>query len=143
MDCRTRAAYKFRTRLGFKQIDFLLTKEGSFLKKIKKKKTCKCNLKEKTCKHNLVYWDTGLIYIFMTMNLYQQQEDNKQQHKNLVVLQLIPTKKTLVFFKISMKCLEIKQSSNQLNKRSNKKLLIDKISIKLLRLEFNPDNMIK
>ena len=35
MDCRTTAASKFRTRLGFKQYDLILTKEESVLTKIK------------------------------------------------------------------------------------------------------------
>ena len=35
MDCRTTAAHKFRTRLGFKQYDLILTKEQSVLTKIK------------------------------------------------------------------------------------------------------------
>ena len=34
MDCRTTLAHKFRTRLGFKQYDFILTKEQSVLTKI-------------------------------------------------------------------------------------------------------------
>ena len=34
MDCRTAAAYKFRTRLGFKQYDVILTKEQSVLTKL-------------------------------------------------------------------------------------------------------------
>ena len=35
MDCRTTVAHKFRTRLGFKQYDVILTKEQSVLTKIK------------------------------------------------------------------------------------------------------------
>ena len=35
MDCRTTAVSKFRTRLGFKQYDLILTKEESVLTKIK------------------------------------------------------------------------------------------------------------
>ena len=35
MDCRTTAAHKCRTRLGFKQNDVTLTKEQSELTKIK------------------------------------------------------------------------------------------------------------
>ena len=35
MDCRTTAAHKFRTRLGFKQFDLVLTKEQTRLSKIK------------------------------------------------------------------------------------------------------------
>ena len=35
IDCRTTAAHKFRTRLGFKQYDVILTKEQSVLSKIK------------------------------------------------------------------------------------------------------------
>ena len=35
MDCRTTAAHKFRTRLGFKQYDVILAKEQSVLMKIK------------------------------------------------------------------------------------------------------------
>ena len=35
MDCRTTAAHKFRTRLGFKQYDVILTKKQSVLTKIK------------------------------------------------------------------------------------------------------------
>ena len=34
MDCRTTLAHKFRTRLGFKQYDAILTKEQSILTKI-------------------------------------------------------------------------------------------------------------
>ena len=34
MDCRTTSAHKFRTRLGFKQYDVILTKEQSVLIKI-------------------------------------------------------------------------------------------------------------
>ena len=34
MDCRTISAHKFRTRLGFKQYDVILTKEQSVLTKI-------------------------------------------------------------------------------------------------------------
>ena len=34
MDCRTTSAHKFRTRLGFKQYDVILTKEQSVLTKI-------------------------------------------------------------------------------------------------------------
>ena len=34
MDCRTAAAHKFRTRLGFKQYDVILTKEQSVLRKL-------------------------------------------------------------------------------------------------------------
>ena len=35
MNCRTAAAYKFRTRLGFKQYDVILTKKQSVLTKLK------------------------------------------------------------------------------------------------------------
>ena len=35
MDCRTTSAHKFRTRLGFKQYDVVLTKEQSVLTKIR------------------------------------------------------------------------------------------------------------
>ena len=34
MDCRTTSAHKFRTRLGLKQFDVVLTKEQSVLTKI-------------------------------------------------------------------------------------------------------------
>ena len=34
MDCRTTSAHKFRTRLGFKQYDVIITKEQSVLTKI-------------------------------------------------------------------------------------------------------------
>ena len=34
MDCRTTSAHKFRTRLGFKQYDVILTKEQSVLTKV-------------------------------------------------------------------------------------------------------------
>ena len=35
MDCRTTMTHKFRTRLGLKQYDVILTKEQSVLTKIK------------------------------------------------------------------------------------------------------------
>ena len=34
MDCRATSTHKFRTRLGFKQYDVILTKEQSVLTKI-------------------------------------------------------------------------------------------------------------
>ena len=34
MDCRTTSAHKFRTRLGFKQYDVILTREQSVLTKV-------------------------------------------------------------------------------------------------------------
>ena len=34
MDCRKKSAHKFRTRLGFKQCDVILTKEQSVVTKI-------------------------------------------------------------------------------------------------------------
>ena len=35
MDCRTTASHKFRTRLGFKQCDVILTKKESVTTKMK------------------------------------------------------------------------------------------------------------
>ena len=36
MDCRTTASHKFRTRLGFKQCDVILTKKQSVTTKMKR-----------------------------------------------------------------------------------------------------------
>ena len=49
MDCRKTSAHNFRTRLGFKQYDVILTKEQSALTKIMS------YLKEKICKHNIMF----------------------------------------------------------------------------------------
>ena len=55
IDCRTMAVHTFRTRLGFKQYDVILTIEQSVLL------SKKVHLKEKTDKHNIVCYVIGLI----------------------------------------------------------------------------------
>ena len=50
-DCRTISADKFRTRLGFKQYDVILTEEQSVLTKIM------CSFEGGTiyCKHDIIF----------------------------------------------------------------------------------------
>ena len=65
-------------------------------------------------------------------------KDRKQKNKNLIVslLELILTKNILIFLELSMKHLDI--SNNR-----PRKTLINKISARLLGLEFKSDNTIK
>ena len=50
-DCRTISAHKFRTRLGFKQYDVILTEEQSVLTKIMR------SFERGTiyCKHDIIF----------------------------------------------------------------------------------------
>ena len=49
MDCRTRSALKFTTRLGFKQYHVILTKEQSVLTNIMS------SFEGEICKHNIMF----------------------------------------------------------------------------------------
>ena len=49
MDCKTISDHKFRTRLGFKQYDVILTKEQSVVTKIMS------SFEEKICKHDIMF----------------------------------------------------------------------------------------
>ena len=63
MNCRAIAAYKFRTRVGFKQYDIILTKGQSVLTNIKS------SFEGGNIQRQYSVLDTGLIYIFMNINL--------------------------------------------------------------------------
>ena len=64
MDCRKTSAQKFRTRLGFKQYDIILTKEQSVLTKIMS------SFEGARYKHNIMFYAIGLNYIFLTRSSY-------------------------------------------------------------------------
>ena len=66
MNCRAIAAYKFRTRVGFKQYDIILTKGQSVLTNIKS------SFEGGNIQRQYSVLDTGLIYIFMNINLQQK-----------------------------------------------------------------------
>ena len=91
----------------------------------------------------------GLTCIFMTISLRQKSmkmdtvteilttkyKDKKKQNKNLSLLELTLTKDTLIFLKLSIRYLDIKQST--------KKTLTSKISTRLLEKELKSDIIIK
>ena len=63
MDCRTDESSSLKRNLGFNLQDVINTKEQTVLKSLKK------HLKEKICKLNTPLWATGLIFIFININL--------------------------------------------------------------------------
>ena len=95
--------------------------------------------------HNVI----GLTCIFITISLRQKSmkmdtvteilttkyKDKKKQNKNLSLLELTLTKDTLIFLKLSIRYLDIKQST--------KKTLTSKISTRLLEKELKSDIIIK
>ena len=120
MDCRTTLAHKFRTRLGFKQYDFILTKEQSVLTKVMnwfKGENMQTQYNVLSYRIDLYFHDCRLaIEIFENGYSDRNIEYKKQQNKNLVVslLRLILIKKTLIFLELSLKYLDT--SNNRLKK---------------------------
>ena len=117
MDCRKTSLQKFRTKLRFRQYDVILAKDKSVLTKIKSY----FERENMQAQYNVLSYRITLfchgykvaIKIDETGHsdteiLITKQKDKKQQNKNLVVslLQLILTKKTLIFLKLSVKYLD-------------------------------------
>ena len=97
--------------------------------------------KEKICKHNTLFWAIGLIFIFININLrnidYEiQRQKALERELNCVFIRINPDAVDFNIFR------EINKIHRHI-KKSSKKSLIDKISKRLLELEFQYDHSIK
>ena len=76
MDCRKTSAHKFRTRLGFKQYDVILTKESSVLTKT----MSSFEGENMETQHVLVY---GIDLHFHDSNLAIEIDENGHRDRNI------------------------------------------------------------
>ena len=125
MDCRTTSALKFRTRLWFKQYDAILTKEQSVLTKI----MSSFEGENMQTQYNVLNYGTELYFHDYKLAIeidenghsgryidyeIKRQKEIEQELGCISLLELILTKKTLIFLELSMKYLDILR--NQLKK---------------------------
>ena len=123
MDCRTTAAHKFRTRLGFKQYDVILTKKQTVLTKMMSSfegGNMQTQYSVLGYRFDLYFHDYKLA-IEIDENGHSNRNIDFEIKRQKAIAFIDPDKKKLMFLKLSMKCLGT--STN---------LLIDKISISKL-----------
>ena len=142
MDCRTTVAHKFRTRLGFKPYDVILTKQQSVLTKIKSLFEGKIEQRQ----YSVLGYRTDLYFhgckfaIEIDENVHRDIDIDSEIKRHKAIEKEIDSefirnnsdKDDFDIFKAINEIFRyIKQSSNQLSK----KVLIVKISKRLLSLE--------
>ena len=123
MDCRTTAAHKFRTRLGFKQYDVILTKKQTVLTKMMSSfegGNMQTQYSVLGYRFDLYFHDYKLA-IEIDENGHSNRNIDFEIKRQKAIAFIDPDKKKLMFLKLSMKCLGT--STN---------LLINKISISKL-----------
>ena len=149
MDCRTTSAHKFRTRLGFKQYDVILTKEQSVLTKIMSSfegENMKPQYNVLSYRIDLYFRDYKLA-IEINENGHGDRNINYEIKRQKAIEQELgcefirsePNKEVFDIFRTIKQVLDIFRNIKQ----STKKPLINKISTRLLGLEFKSDNLIK
>ena len=146
MDCKTTTAHTFRTRLGFKQYDVILTKELLVLTKI----MSSFEGGNIQTQYNVLNYRIDLY--FHDYKLAIKTDENGHSNKNIdykikrqkAIEQVLSCK----FIRIDpdKEDYDIFRAINEIfrhNKQSTKKTLIYKISTRLLLLEFKSDNIAK
>ena len=148
MDCRKTAAHKFRTRLRLKKYDIILTKEQPMLTKIRSS----FERENMQIQYSVLGYRVDLY--FDDYKLAAETDEDGHSDRNICYeikrkkaieqeagcefIKMYPGKEYFYVFEATNEIFKhIKQSSNQLTKQSTKKSLIDKISMKLLGLDFN------
>ena len=135
MDCRTVSAHKFRTRLGFKQYDVILTKEQSVLTRI----MSSFEGKDMQTQYNVLGYRIDLY--FHDYKLAIETDENGHSNRNIDYeikrqkaieqeldcnfIKNCPDKEDVDIFKAINEIFRI-------IKHSTKKTLINKISMRLL-----------
>ena len=153
MDCRTVVAVAFRSKLGFKQYDPIMTQEQSVLTKID---TC-FKTEDKLFQHSVLGYRIDL-YVpkhklaievdelgHCTRDIKSEIERQKRIERKLDC-KFIRTDPSRENFNIIDEFSRIKdyivESTNKVTKKAAKKSTINKISDRLLRLEFKSNNSI-
>ena len=146
MDCRRTSAHKGRTRLGFKQYEVIFTKEQSVLTKT----MSPFEGENIQTQYNVLsrridlYFHDYMLAIEIDENAHSdrsidpeiKRQEGKKQELGCKLIRIDPDKEDFdIFRSIHETFRQIKQSTN--------KTLINKISTKLLGLEFKPDNITK
>ena len=146
MDCRRTSAHKGRTRLGFKQYEVIFTKEQSVLTKT----MSPFEGENIQTQYNVLsrridlYFHDYMLAIEIDENAHSdrsidheiKRQEGKKQELGCKFIRIDPDKEDFdIFRSIHETFRQIKQSTN--------KTLINKISTKLLGLEFKPDNITK
>ena len=154
MDSRTAPAVNFRTRLGLRQHDPIITQEQSVLTKI----MTVFAAEEIVLQHNVLGYriDAYFLKYKLAIEVDEQGhndgdidyeiERQKAVEKELgcQFIRINPAKQNFnVFLEIDKIQNYITESNKKLTEESNREDLIDELSNKLLRLEFKKNNSIK
>ena len=147
IDCRTTVAHKFRTRLGCKQYDVILTKEHSVLKKIKSSfEGENMQTQYSVLGYRVDLYIHGLI-------IYSIEIDENGHSDRNIDYEIKRQKATEQ--ELGCKCSRIDPDEEEFDtfkvvneifrhiKQSTKRTLIYRISMRLLGLEFKSNNTIK
>ena len=150
MDCRTTSAVNFKTRIGFNQHDPIMTQEQSVLSKI----VTLFSAEEIILQHNvLTYRIDAYVPQYKVAVKVDEQGNNDgdieyeigrqkviEKELDCEFIRINPAKEN---FNIFVEIDKIQNCIVKSTKKSTKESLIDELSDKLLRLEFESNNSIK
>ena len=150
MDAKSTKAIKFRAKLGFTQYYITLKKESSVLELIMETfegENMETQCSVLTYRVYLYFHDYKLAIEIDEKGHKDRNEDDKKQRQKEIETELSckfirinPDEDNLNISKVKNKIFRhIKESNEKLNKKS----LIEKISLRLLELEFKSNNSIK
>ena len=156
LDCRTTPTVHFKTRLGFNQHDPIMTQEQSILTKIRsifpnetiifQYHVLNCRIDAYLPKHKLAIEIDELGHADRINNQKRQLAIEKELDCKFIKIN--PAKERFnVFNEIGITQIFIAESNKNLTEKSTKvptkKSMIDRLSIRLLKLEFKSNNSIK
>ena len=154
MDCRATSAVNFKSRLGFKQHDPIVTQEQSVLPKL----MTVFAAEEIILQHNVLsfrvdaYFPRYKVCIEIDEESYNYRDINYEIERQKAIekelgckfIRINPAKENFnIFVEIGQIQNYNTKSIKKLTEESIKKSLIDELSDKLLRLEFKSNNSIK
>ena len=154
MDCRTAPAVHFKTKLGFKQHDPIITQDQSILSKILTLFAAeKIILQQNVLGYRIdAYFPKYKLAIEVDEQGHNSRDIDYEIEKQKAIenklgskfIRINPAKKHFnIFVEIGKIQNYITKSTKKLTEESTKKSLIGELSNKLLRLEFKSNNSIK
>ena len=148
MDCRITPAVNCKTKLGFNQHDPIMTQEQSILSKI----LTLVATEEIILQHNVLGYRTDAYFSKYKLAIEADGKGHKDRNTDYEIqrqkalaeksngwefIRINPTKKKInIFVEIGKMQNYIVKSTKKFTEESTKEALIDRLSNKLLRLEF-------
>ena len=147
MDCRTTPAVNFKTKLGFNQHDLIMTQQQLILSKI----VTLFAAEEIMLQHNVLGYTIGGYFTKYKLAIKVDEQGHNYKDIDYEIRRQKETEKELgckfirinpgknkinIFVEIGKIQNYIVKSTKKLTEESTKKSLIDKLSNKLLRIEF-------